>query len=398
MKKWLSLFSLILVITIISSCKKPTPFDPYPFDPSLFGQSDYNSALDNYIKARMTNGNIQGLAVAVIKNHKVEFMKGYGLLYKNLAYPDSSPKVTVNTNFYTGEVSYPMIAMAVMQLHDQGIVDMDVDINQYIDFPVQNTAYPAEPITLRMLLSGTSTILDDTLDYTPTLGGDANMKLKDFLKESLSPTGIYVANNYYLGDKPGRYYANSRTAISLAAYVVEKVKGVSINEYCKAFIYPQLGTYGTSFLLQEMDLKTLARPHTNKPFPFTEMLNNGIPCYPGGQLRTNITHLARVLLTFVEKGKYQQQRMIDTATINTMNAIAYPIANPNQATTFQYMNFNGRNLLGISSSEVGSLGFGHTNRMWFDPLTKIGVVILANSDYCSPQVDSIMEKLFINAE
>lgn len=401
MKKWLSLFSLILVITIISSCKKPTPYDPYPFDPSLYNQSDYSSAIDNYIKARMTNGNIQGLAVAVIKNHKVEFMKGYGYLRTLAGQPvDSLPKVTVNTNFYTGEVSYPMVTMAVMQLHDQGLVDMDVDINQYIDFPVQNPVYTTDPITLRMLISGTSTILDDPIDFNflTNTGSDASMRLDTFLKASLSPTGVYYPNNYYTGDKPGRYYAPSRTAISLAAYVVEKVKGVPFNEYCKAYIYPQLGIFGTSFLLQEMDMNTLAVGHTNTPFPFTERPYKGIPGYPGGQLRTNITGLSRVLLTFIEKGKYNQQRMIDTATINTMNAIAYPIANPNQATTFQYMNFNGRNLLGISSVDADILNEGSTNRMWFDPLTKIGVVILSNTGNSSPQVDSIMEKLFINAE
>lgn len=399
MKKWLSLFSLILVITIISSCKKPTPYDPYPFDPSLYNQSDYSSAIDNYIKARMTNGNIQGLAVAVIKNHKVEFMKGYGYLRTLPGQPvDSLPKVTVNTNFYTGEVSYPMVTMAVMQLHDQGIVDMDVDINQYIDFTVQNPIYQNDPITLRMLISGTSTILDDPADFSPTLGGDATMKFSTFMKEATSTTGMYVANNFYTGDKPGRYYQQSHLAMALAAYVVEKVKGVPFNEYCKAYIYPQLGIFGTSFLLQEMDMQTLAMGYKNTPLLSTEVQHKGIPCYPGGQLRTNITGLSRVLLTFIEKGKYNQQRMIDTATINTMNAIAYPIANSNQATTFQYMNFNGRNLLGISTTDADMLNEGSTNRMWFDPLTKIGVVILSNTGNSSPQVDSIMEKLFINAE
>lgn len=398
MKKWLTLFSLILTITIISSCKKPTIDNPYPFDPNLYGQSNYTSDLDKYIKDRMTNGNVQGLAVAVIKRHKLEFSKGYGLLWKDALNPAASPQVTVNTNFYTGELSNPMVTIAVMQLHDQGLVDMDVDINQYINFAVHNPTYMAEPITLRMLLSGTSTVKDNPIYTPPTFqvtNGDHSIKLNDYLKAYLTPSGIYYdsANNYDNTDKPGRVYNSSKVAIALAAYVVESVKGISINEYCKAYIYPELGTFGTSFFLAEMDLYNLARRHTNTPLPFVPRPHTGIPIYPGGQLRTSVTHAARTLIAFMEKGQYDQQRLIDSATVKKMRDISFPIANLDQATTMKYMNFNGRRILGLSAE-----GEGYTNRMYYDSLTNIGVVILSNSDNCAPQVDSIMEKLFLNAE
>lgn len=395
MKKCSLLFSLILSILAFTGCKKQPFTDPYPFNPDLYGQTSYTPAINAAIKGEMTTGNIPGVSVGVIKKNKIEFLKGYG--YQFNSYPvNDTPYVGVQTNFYTGDLSNMVVMMAVLQLHDQNLVDIDVDIDQYLPFAVDNPTYPSDPITLRMLLSGTSCILDNPaqLNALTTLG-DSPIALKDFLKEYLTPTGIYFsAANFSGADKPGRYYEPSKAAISLAAYIVERVAGTNINEYAKAQINTDLGFFNCGFFLNELIAENIATMHDNSAGAMAEIQPYGYPYYPGGQYWNSITSMSRLLLTYADTGKYQTQQMIAPTTWMDLMTPAFPIANPDQATGWKYsVTPGGRSVIGISTT-----GFGFCNRMWWDPVKKIGVVVLANADNCGTQVDNIADILFDNAD
>ena len=133
MKKWSLLFSFILTILVFTGCKKQPFTNPYPFNPDLYGQSSYTPAINAAIKTEMSAGKIPGVAVGVIKKNKIEFLKGYGIRYNNFPVNDT-PKITPQTNFYNGDLATSVVMMAVMQLHDQNLLDADADINMHLPF------------------------------------------------------------------------------------------------------------------------------------------------------------------------------------------------------------------------------------------------------------------------
>ena len=112
-------------------------------------KGDFETFLDALIPSQLRNRNIAGAVVSVVKDGQVLFQKGYG-------YADVEKKKRVipdQTLFRPGSISKLFTATAVMQLVEQGKLDLDRDINDYLDFPIPKT-YP-DPVTLRQLLTHT---------------------------------------------------------------------------------------------------------------------------------------------------------------------------------------------------------------------------------------------------
>src|SRR5207249_4242683 len=119
-------------------------------------KADFDTFLDALIPSQLRNRNIAGAVVSVVKDRQVLFQKGYG-------YADFEAKQPVlpdQTLFRPGSISKLFTATAVMQLVEQGKLDLDRDVSGYLDFAIPKT-YP-EPVTLRQLLTHTAGF-EDTL-------------------------------------------------------------------------------------------------------------------------------------------------------------------------------------------------------------------------------------------
>ncbi len=123
---------------------------PQPSPPPALTKSDFETFLDALIPSQLQNRDIAGAVVSVVKDGQVLFAKGYG-------YADFTAKKPVladQTLFRPGSISKLFTATAVMQLVEQGKLDLDRDVNEYLDFAIPKT-YP-EPVTLRRLLTHTA--------------------------------------------------------------------------------------------------------------------------------------------------------------------------------------------------------------------------------------------------
>src|SRR5580704_14060702 len=120
---------------------------PAPKAPVPLTAADLESFLDGYMPLQVDHGNIGGAVIAVVKDGKVLFAKGYG--YADVAH--KRPIVPESTLFRPGSISKLFTWTAVMQQVEQGKLDLDKDINSYLDFPVP----PAfgKPITLRDIMT-----------------------------------------------------------------------------------------------------------------------------------------------------------------------------------------------------------------------------------------------------
>ena len=112
-------------------------------------KADFETFLDALIPSQLQNRNIAGAVVSVVKDGQVLFQKGYG--YADVE--EKKPVVPDQTLFRPGSISKLFTATAVMQLVEQGKLDLDRDVNDYLDFAIPKM-YP-EPVTLRQFLTHT---------------------------------------------------------------------------------------------------------------------------------------------------------------------------------------------------------------------------------------------------
>src|SRR5947208_8005065 len=204
----------------------PTQASPVP----ELTKADFETFLDALIPSQLRNRNIAGAVVSVVKDGQVLFQKGYG-------YADVEAKKPVlpdQTLFRPGSISKLFTATAVMQLVEQGRLDLDRDINDYLDFTIPKT-YP-EPITLRQLLTHTGGF-EETLKNL-FVAHESDMKpLRTYLVNQM-PARIFP---------PGQIPSYSNYGFTLAGYIVELVSGETFERYIETHILKPLRMTNSTF-------------------------------------------------------------------------------------------------------------------------------------------------------
>jgi CubicO group peptidase (beta-lactamase class C family) len=183
------------------------------------------TCIDELIK----EAHIPGLSVQVVKGEQqlYSYQSGYGTL-------DSEAKgnmvITRNSIFNWCSITKTVCAMAVMQLVEIGLLDLDSDINEYIIennfLPIHNPYYPKDIVTLRHLLTHTVSIGDTgVLNYflVPYDNFTEISLGENFLENYLQTNGTYYIDENWLNHSIGSYYSYSNIGIGLAAWIVELV-------------------------------------------------------------------------------------------------------------------------------------------------------------------------------
>src|SRR5262249_48546758 len=198
--------------------------------PPELTKADFETLLDALIPSQLQNRNIAGAVVSVVKDGNVLFQKGYG-------YADVEAKRPIlpdQTLFRPGSISKLFTATAVMQLVEQGKLDLDRDVNDYLDFPIPKT-YP-EAVTLRQLL-------------THTAGFEETLKNLFVAHESdIKPLRAYLVNEMPARIfPPGKIPAYSNYGFTLAGYIVERASGEKFERYIDNHILKPLEMNHSTF-------------------------------------------------------------------------------------------------------------------------------------------------------
>ena len=170
---------------------------------------------DALIPPQMRRDDIPGVVVALVKDGQILFAKGYG-------YADVAAKrpVTVDTTlFRIASISKLFTWTAVMQIVEQGKIELDRDVNEYLDFRIQAT-YP-QPITLRHLMMHTAGFQEAL--FNSALPPNQLPTLREFLVARLPPR-IFP---------PGETPAYSNYGGALAGYIVERISGQPFKDYAE---------------------------------------------------------------------------------------------------------------------------------------------------------------------
>src|SRR5688572_29926986 len=192
--------------------------------------ADAAAFLDGMLPSGMAMGDIAGATVAIVKDDAVLLTRAYGFADVEKRIPVDSTQ----TLFRPASISKLFTWTAVMQQVEAGKLDLDADINEYLDFKIEG--YGGQPIKLRHLLTHTAGFEESLLDL---LVDDVNKikPLEKALKDSI-PARIYP---------PGSTPAYSNYGASLAGYIVQRASGMPFEQYIEERIFKPLRMEHSTF-------------------------------------------------------------------------------------------------------------------------------------------------------
>jgi len=161
--------------------------------------------------------------------------------------------------YMAGSVSKAIAAMALMQLYEDDLFELDDDINDYLPFPLRNPYHPEVPVTFKMVLSHQSSLpLTDQIQY-PYIGisyllNFPKLTYPDF-KEYLVPGGRAYNPDAWTDNTPGEAFNYSNVGFMLVEYLVELISEQDYKDYCNENIFIPLKMYNTSFNFRDFKVQ-----------------------------------------------------------------------------------------------------------------------------------------------
>ncbi len=333
-------------------------------------------AIDNFILDEMSIEHAPGMATLIVKDGEIVWVNCYGS-----ADVEGNVPVSDSTVFMLASISKLFTGTALMHLYENGLIDLDEDINNYLPFEIDVPGFEADSITFRQLMTHTASIADgDAMDGYYSIG-DATISLSDVIERYFSTSGIdYSANQNFSNDAPGTAYEYSNMGTALAGYMVEAVTGTDFSEYCNTHIFDELCMDNTSWFLADFDTNDVARPYQWSGVEFIPYAHYGFADYPDGQLRTNILDLAHFMIAVLQDGAFNGQQLLTEASLNEMLTPQIPALESTQGLNwYQELIF----LTGGGTVEVWGHNGGESGvstDMYINPDNNIGVAVLSNGE------------------
>lgn len=305
---------------------------------------------------------IPGAAVAVVKGGEILFAQGYG--YADLASERAAS--ADQTLFRTGSAAKLFTWTAVMQLVEQGQLDLHTDVNAYLTgFRIPDT-YP-EPITLAHLLTHTAGF------------EEASRGAMRARPEDLEPLGDYLARHIPARVyPPGQVTAYSNYGTALAGYIVEQVSGQPYAQYVQEQIFDPLGMAHTTVA---QPVPTALAAHLATGYA----LANGAPqpqpfevfqIAPAGSASASASDMARFMSAHLQSGAAGDGRILQPQTAQMMQQTQFRNAPElcGVAYGFYEMRVNGRRLL----THAGDTSHFHSQLLLL-PEENLGLYLVYNA-------------------
>ncbi len=329
------LLSFIFCSLIIGQDKKPVEpkteeAKPTESDKPEMTAADVGAFLDGIIPPQLTQNDIAGMTISVVKDGKLLFAKGYG-------YSDVKTKKSVSpetTLFRPGSVSKLFTWTAVMQLVEQGKLDLNKDVNEYLDFKIPEAF--GKPITLKDILTHTPGFEEQIKDLF-TIGSNTP-NLGEYVKTHI-PTRIFP---------PGTVPAYSNYGTALAGYIVERVSGKPFDDYLEENIFKPLGMTHSTFRQPlpgnlAPDMSSGYQLASDEPKEF-EMIN----AFPAGSLSSSALDMSKFMLAHLQNGKLGEAQILKPETAKQMYSRLYTMDEgmPGMAHGFYEESRNGHRIIG----------------------------------------------------
>jgi CubicO group peptidase (beta-lactamase class C family) len=341
-----SMISLLVGLSVLGQVPEKSPLvkkeapqaSPAPtqqIQPHEMTATDVESFLDGLVPLQIAKDNIAGVTISIVKDGKLLFAKGYG-------YADVKNKKLVSpqdTLFRPGSISKLFTWTAIMQLFEQGKLDLDKDVNTYLDFKIPEAF--GKPITLKNIMTHTPGFEEQVKDLFANSG---TPKLGEYLKAHI-PDRIYP---------PGTVPAYSNYATALAGYIVERVSGHPFDQYIADNIFKPLHMDHSSFSQPlPSNLAPLMsggyRLGSDDPQPF-EVVNP----FPAGSLSSSATDMAQFMMAHLQNGQLADARILKPETAQLMHSRLFGLDDGTNAMCYGFYeeSRNGQRIIGHGGDTI----------------------------------------------
>jgi CubicO group peptidase (beta-lactamase class C family) len=328
-------------------------------DAAPLTRADVEAWLDGFMPYALETADIAGAVVVVVKDGEVLAQKGYG--YSDVA--ERKPVDPELTLFRPGSVSKLFTWTAVMQLVEQRKLDLDADVNTYLDFEIPPRE--GKPITLRNILTHTPGFEEQIKNLM--FADAAKIEPLDQTLKRWVPTRVFA---------PGTTPAYSNYATALAGYIVARTSGVSFDDYIDQHILTPLGMKQATF---RQPLPEHLAEHMSKGYPRASEPEKPFEIVgpaPAGSLSASGAAMARFMIAHLQKGALGDARILSEATAEQMHTTPLTLLPRVQRMLlgFYEQNYNGRRIIGHG----GDTQWFHSNlHLYIDD--GVGLFVSVNS-------------------
>jgi CubicO group peptidase (beta-lactamase class C family) len=323
--------------------------------------SDIIRVMRDTIPQMMKEKDVPGLSIAIVDDKGIIWEEGFGFTSK-----DQKNTVTPLTNFSIQSMSKNFTALAVLMAVQDGLLELDKPITDYIPGFTVNSRFEEHPerkMTLRLLLSHRA-----GFTHEAPIGNNYDFydqKFDDHIK-SISDT--------WLRFRVGERYSYSNLGIDLAGFILQQVSGMPFHQYVKEKIFNPIGMTESSFDIETIKkMGNRAIGHTSSPIkPPVE-----VPMLAAGGMYSNVHDLSLYIKFQLNNGAVNENQIIKREMLNEM--LSVPNRKKNQTTGYA---------LGTSVIRHGKVnlfshgggGYGFLTNMSWCPELNVGVVALTNSN------------------
>jgi len=272
----------------------------------------FEEKFENLVASEMTKANIPGASVALLKDGQVIYARGFGAR----SLKDNLP-ATPQTLYGIGSCTKSFTALAVMQLAEQGKLDVRDPVGKYLPFKLGSED---NPITIHHLLTHSSGI--------PNLGGaETTITRMNDIYEKFIPMSSFEDLMLHINSaseevaaKPGKRFFYLNEGYTLLGEIVEKVSKLKFEDYIKEKILNPLKMSRSTFLKEELekdaDVMTpyfaQSKEGTVKVTPAVHPFHKFI--YAPGGLISSVMELTNYLTANMNNGVFEDARILDSSS------------------------------------------------------------------------------------
>ncbi len=318
---------------------------------------------------------IPGAGIALVRQDGIEWAGGVGLADRDAKIP-----VTADTHFRAGSISKTFIAMALVQLAEDGDFDLDTPVAEVApEVRIQNRWESTDPIRVIHLLEHTAGFDDMHFNEMYNLVDPPDLSLEDVLK--VNPRSRVVRW------KPGTRMSYSNPGYTVAAHVLERVTAQKYEDVIQKKIFDPIGMKTSSFRLTDSDKATLARGYAERggsPVPLSQ-----IYLRPSGNLHTSAAELGAFVHVLLNWGELPGKLVVDPEYLSNMEHPRTTLAS-----RAGLLNGYGSGIRSQSREPFPLLGHdggieGFSARYAYSPSRDVGFVVLLNGTHSSAAMERI---------
>jgi len=325
--------------------------------------ADAGAGAEEKARGVLERAQVAGLAFAAVTRERDVVVGGAGVA--DLARRSG---VTAETVFEAASIAKLVVATCVMQLVEDGKLDLDADASKYVGMPLRHPR-SATPITLRMLLSHRASIRDRQDEIASARAGNALATfLAHYMVENTKPRAAA-----FLDAAPGTSTSYSNVGASLAALAVERVAGETFAEVSTHRVLEPLRMRDTRWVAPLRPSASSARPYARIDGGFLALPSPSHALYPAVDLHASARDLARFARAMLRDGELEGARILAPASVHTMmSAVA---GDGDQALAWQLRSIGSARVAGHEGEDAGA-----TTALFLDLAAGTGALVLANGD------------------